>query len=161
MRRVTVLVCGEPMRGDDAVGAAIATALPPTTARLADIRRVTAPMPDDLADADGPVIVVDAVVGPPPGELVDLPLGTVAGRPGSVAVASSHAIPLPAVIGLAQALTGGRLEGRFLGVAGSGWEHGAPITPTVRAAVPVAARHLAHWIRVLAHHRPAQVPSCA
>jgi hydrogenase maturation protease len=161
MRRVTVFVCGEPMRGDDAVGVAIADTLPATTARLAEIRVLGAVMPDDLVAADGPVIVVDAVVGPPPGELVDLPLATLAARPGPIGTASSHAIPLPAVIGLAQALTDGRLEGRFLGVAGGGWSHGAPLSPAVRAAVPVAVRHLAHWIRVLAHDPAVRVPSCA
>lgn len=161
MRRVTVLVCGNPMRGDDAVGRAILGALSPATASLAAIRPLDGLMPDDLVDADGPVIVVDAVHGPPPGEVVDLPLVAVAAPDRPVGASSSHALGLPAVVAVARALRGGRLEGRFVGVAGASWEHGAALSGVAAAAVPVATRHLAHWIRVLAHARVPAVSSCA
>jgi hydrogenase maturation protease len=161
MRRVTVLVCGDPMRGDDAVARALVDELPDTTGHLAEIRHVGALMPDDLVEIDGPVIVVDAAFGPPHGEIVDLPLVDVGSLARPVEIGSSHAIPLPSVVALAQAMTGGRLEGRFIGVAGGSWEIGAPISPAVREAVPVAAAHLDHWIRVLAHAPPTAVASCA
>jgi hydrogenase maturation protease len=161
MRRVTVLVCGEPMRGDDAVARALVEELPATTGHLAEVRHVGALMPDDLVEIDGPVIVLDAAFGPPLGEIVDLPLAAVGSLARPIEIGSSHAIPLPAVVALAQAMTGGRLEGRFIGVAGGSWEIGAPISPAVREAVPVAAAHLDHWIRVLAHAPPAAVASCA
>ena len=37
MREVSLLVCGEPMRGDDALAAAIVERLPATTRRLVTI----------------------------------------------------------------------------------------------------------------------------
>lgn len=161
MRRVTVLVCGDPMRGDDALGQALVDELHPATHHLVDVRHVGAPMPDDLVDAAGPVIVVDAVAGPAAGEIVDLPLTAIGTTAGRVEIGSSHAIPLPVVVALAQRMTGDRLEGRFIGVAGSSWELGDPISDVVRRSLPVAAAHLAHWIRVLAHGPPAEVLTCA
>ncbi|HSK92914.1 MAG TPA: hydrogenase maturation protease [Candidatus Angelobacter sp.] len=161
MRRVTILVCGEPMRGDDAVGRALVDALPEATAHLADIRHVGALMPDDITDAAGPVIVVDAASGPPAGELVDLPLDALVASPAPVEIGSSHAIPLTAVLGLARAILGRPIEGRFVGVAGGAWELGAPLDAAVRRAVPLAAHHLSHWIRVLAHAPPAEATTCA
>jgi hypothetical protein len=73
VRRVTLLVCGDPMRGDDAVAGAILGALPATSRHLADIRDVSGLMPDDLLGAEGPLIILDAVHGPPAGTVVDLP----------------------------------------------------------------------------------------
>jgi hydrogenase maturation protease len=161
MRRVTVLVCGDPMRGDDALAQALVDELPEATGHLAEIRHVGALMPDDLVGAGGPVIVVDAALGPPSGEIVDLPLAAIGSTAGPVEIGSSHTIPLPTVIALARAMTDGRLEGRFIGVAGSSWEMGAPISPAVERALPVAAAHLDHWIRVLSHAPAAEVSTCA
>jgi hydrogenase maturation protease len=161
MRRVTVLVCGEPMRGDDALAQALIDRLHPMTRHLVQVRHVGALMPDDLVDAAGPVIVVDAAAGPSAGEIVDLPLEAIGTPAAPVEIGSSHAIPLPVVIALARRMAGGRLEGRFVGVAGEDWELGAPISDAVRRSLPMAAAHLDHWIRVLAHAPPAEVPSCA
>jgi hydrogenase maturation protease len=161
MRPVTVLVCGDTMRGDDGVGAAIVDALAPTTEHLATVRHVGGLMPDDLVDVEGPVIIVDAACGPPPGEVVDLPLDAIGSTSGPVGIGSSHAIPLPAVLEMARAMSGGHLEGRFVGIAGSRWQLGQPLSAEVRAALPAASAHLAHWIRVLAHAPPPEVRSCA
>lgn len=161
MRRVTILVCGDPMRGDDGLGRALVDELHAATHRLVDVRHVGAPMPDDLVDAAGPIIVVDAVAGPAAGEIVDLPLTAIGTTAGPVEIGSSHAIPLPVAVALAQRMTGDRLEGRFIGVAGSSWELGDPVSDVVRRSLPVAAAHLDHWVRVLAHGPPAEVLTCA
>lgn len=160
MRRVTVLVCGEPMRGDDAVAEAVVRALPSPTAELADICRVGGLMPDDLLSAGDAVVVVDAVRGLPAGTVIDVPLdGVGALEADRVAPASSHALPLPAVVAIAEQLGGRRPEGRFVGVAGDGFTLGAALSPGVRDAIEPAAARLDHWIRVLAHGR--RLPGCA
>ena len=64
MRRVVLLVCGEPMRGDDGVAQAVLDVLSPETRRLTDVREVGQLMPDDLCDVgDAPVVLLDAVDG--------------------------------------------------------------------------------------------------
>lgn len=159
MRQVTLLVCGEPMRGDDALAAAIVARLPATTRRLVTIHDVTAPMPDDLLDAAGPVIIVDAVRGPTPGEVVDLPLTALVEPDQATAAASTHALPLPSVLRLVTEMRGALPEGRFIGIAGARFALGAPLSASVRMAIPAATARLGHWIRVLAHAHA--VPACA
>lgn len=160
MRRVTLLVCGDPMRGDDAVAAAILDALPARTLRLFDVEYVGQLMPDDLLAASGPLILVDAVEGPKPGQIVDLPLASLLqAHAAGISPASSHALPLPITLAIAERLAGGLPAGRFVGVAGAGYAIGAPLTPAVRDAVPHCAERLNHWIRVLAHET--RSPACA
>jgi hydrogenase maturation protease len=160
MRRVTLLLCGEPMRGDDAVAAAVIAALPAGTLGMVDVRHVGQLMPDDLMSTDGPVILVDAVEGLTPGEVVDLPLASLAAaHAAGISPGSSHALPLPITLGIVERLRGGLPEGRFVGVAGAAYGIGAPLSGAVREAVPACAARLSHWIRVLAHG--SRSPVCA
>lgn len=159
MRRVTILVCGEQMRGDDGVAAAVVAELPAMTRGLADLAQVGQLMPDDLL-RDGPVIVLDAVEGPEPGAIVDLPLASLldASATGGTP-ASSHTLPMPLALAVAERLRGGLPDGRFIGIAAAGYGLGSALSPAVRQAVPECARRLNHWIRALAHERSA--PRCA
>lgn len=159
MRTVRLLVCGEPLRGDDGLAAAILERLPATTRHLATVCRVGAPMPEHLLDASGPLIIIDAVNGPAPGEVIDLPLGALLAPDRAASAASSHALPLPAVLQLVERIRGHLPEGRFIGVAGAQYALGAPLSASVRMSIPAATARLGHWIRVLAH--PSLVPSCA
>jgi hydrogenase maturation protease len=158
MRHVTILVCGEPMRGDDAVAEAIVRALPLTTRQLGEVCHVGGLMPDDLIAAGAPVIVVDAVRGLPAGTLVDVPL-TALPELAAVGAApeSTHAIPLATVLGIVERLAGQLPEGRFIGVAAESDALGAPLSEPVREAVDACAARLGHWIRTLSH--PAAVAS--
>lgn len=159
LKTVSILVCGEPMRGDDAVAEAIVRALPATTLGLCEVRSVGALMPDDLA-VDGPVVVVDAVHGPNPGTIVDVALEDLATLfDGGVTPGSSHALPMPMVLRMASNL-GGLPDGRFVGVAGDDFTLGASLSARVQHAVEPAATLLNHWIRVLAHERR-EVAACA
>jgi hydrogenase maturation protease len=151
VRRVTLLICGEAMRGDDGVADIVLAALPASTRALADVRPVGQLMPDDLLDCEGPVIMVDAVDGPPPGEIVDLPLSALLAADSGVNPGSSHALPLPITLAVAKQLRGALPEGRFVGLAADSYEIGAGLSPAVRDAVPVCAASLDHWVRVLAH----------
>jgi hydrogenase maturation protease len=160
MRTVVLLACGEPMRGDDALALAVLDALPATTRSLAEIRPIGQLMPDDLHGIDGAVIVLDAVDGPPPGTLVDLPLSALTeAYERGLTPASSHALPLPVTLGIVGRLAGGLPDGRFLGVAASDYTLGAPLSAAVRDAVPACAARVNHWVRALVHEtRPAHVP---
>ena len=169
MRTVRLLVCGEPLRGDDGVAAALLERLPLTTRRLVTICHMTAPMPDDLLDEAGPVIIVDAVNGPAPGEVIDLPLVALLASGRATSAASSHALPLPAVLRLVERMRGDLPEGRFIGIAGAQFALGAQLSASVRMSIPAATARLGHWIRVLAHASPVHAspvhaspaPSCA
>jgi hydrogenase maturation protease len=159
LRRVTVLVCGEPMRGDDGLAERIVAALPAATRHMIDARTVGGLMPDDLA-VDGPVILVDAIHGVPPGAVVDLPLGDLAALfESGAAPGSSHVLPMPAVLALAQRLGGGLPDGRFIGIGAARFTLGAPISAAVRRAIPPAAARLNHWIRAFVHPRR-EVAAC-
>ena len=129
----TVLVLGDAMRGDD--GAALLAARQLEVAAIPDcrIRRVGQLGPDDLvaALAEGPCLVLDAVRGIAPGEVVELPLARVADAAGPQP-ASSHALP-PGVIVRLAAVLGAPLEaGTFLGIGGERFELGDGISPAVR-----------------------------
>jgi hydrogenase maturation protease len=168
VHKVVLLACGEPMRGDDALALAVLDELPPTTLAMVDVRPIGQLMPDDLHDLDGAVIVLDAVDGPPPGTVVDMPLsGLSDAYARGLSPASSHALPLPITLGIVGQLPGGLPDGRFVGVAASDYTLGAPLSAAVRAAVPACAARVNHWVRVLAHEaapraRPGARPStCA
>ena len=88
--------------------------LPSTTHDLIRVEHVGLLMPDDLLAAEGPVILVDAVNGPPAGEIVDMPLGALmAASDAGISPASSHALPLPASLGIVERLGGGTARGPF------------------------------------------------
>ena len=160
MRKVVLLACGEPMRGDDALALAVIDALPATTLSMVEVRPIGQLMPDDLQGLEGAVIVLDAVDGPPPGTLVDLPLSSLTDAyDRGLTPASSHALPLPVTLGIVSRLPGGLPKGRFIGVAASDYSLGAPLSPTVREAVPACAARVNHWTRALVPGtRPAHVP---
>jgi hydrogenase maturation protease len=151
MPAVTLLVCGEPMRGDDALALAVLDALPPTARAMADVRHVRQLMPDDLHPHASPVIVLDAVAGPAPGTLVDLPLDRLAAASagGDFNPASSHALPLPITLGIVERLAGGLPVGRFVGIGGADYTLGAGLSPAVRDAIAPCAARLSEWLTVL------------
>jgi hydrogenase maturation protease len=148
------------MRGDDALALAVLDALPATTLAMAEVRRVRQLMPDDMHDVDGPLIVLDAVEGPPPGTVVDIPLSALLqAHEEGLNPASSHALPLPITLGIVERLAGSLPDGRFVGVAASGYTLGAPLSLAVADAVADCAARVNHWVRALAH--PSRPRACA
>jgi hydrogenase maturation protease len=139
----TVLVLGDAMRGDDGAALLAAEHLERRTT-LHNIRRVGMLGPEDLVEAlaNGPCLVLDAVRGIEPGEVVELPLERVASA-GGPQPASSHALPAGTIIGLAEAL-GARLQaGTFLGIGGERFELGDAISPAVRRGLAGYERAIA------------------
>ncbi|MFV2063689.1 MAG: hydrogenase maturation protease [Chloroflexota bacterium] len=140
--RVVLVACGRPERGDDYVGARAVERLTPETREMVDVRIVTALGPESLVElpADVAVLIVDAVVGVEPGQIVDVDLANLATLSGRASTTSTHQLPLDQVVGLAGLLRERPLEGRFLGVGIEDVSLGAGLSPTVLAVLPEMGR---------------------
>jgi hydrogenase maturation protease len=151
---IRVIVLGEPQRGDDGV-AYVATrsvvgALDPTIRDRLEVRETGQLDPADLVElaATGAAVVVDAVVGVPPGKVVVVPLGrlaTAASEEGGRRMdsddpiptpRSTHVLPVDQLVALAAALRGSVPRGVLVGLGGSCFELGAGFSPPVEAALP-------------------------
>ena len=138
---VRLMVCGNADRGDD--GAALAAAatllpsLPGALAPMLDVRRCMELRTEDLIDLpEGmQVLIVDAVVGPSPGEVVRLPLSELASHP-AFTPRSSHQLPIDLVVGLAGIIRKRPIPGTFVGLSGHRFGFGTPLSRAARAALP-------------------------
>jgi hydrogenase maturation protease len=135
------VVCGNADRGDDGVAlAAAATLLPAIHAELApklEIRRCPDLRTEDLIDLPEGVqaLIIDAVVGLAPGEIVRMPLGDLAARP-AFTPRSSHQLPIDLVVGLAGVIRERPVPGVFIGLSGHRFGYGTPLSKAARAALP-------------------------
>jgi hydrogenase maturation protease len=137
MTRTVVIGVGNPLRGDDAAGVAVAERLRP---RVPDGVEVVAcnEEPSRLMEAwEGAdrVVLVDTVSsGAPPGTLHRFEAGEEA-VPARTFRSSTHAIGIADTIELARAL--GRLPHRVrvYGIEAGGFTTGAGLTPAVESAV--------------------------
>ena len=136
--RATLFVIGHPDRGDDGAAEAALARVPRTALASVDVVRAQHLDVEALMSV-GPIVVADAIRGPEPGTIVVWTLSEVAALP-AAPTASTHGLPLPAVLTLAAALGGHPLEGRFIGIAGARFALGSPLSAVVRAALPQAAR---------------------
>ena len=139
--RCTILVCGDPSRGDDGAAIAAVARLERADPPAACVRRVGQLEPDDLVAAvasGGRCVVVDAVRGVEPGRIIEVPLGRLAAADGPQP-ASSHALPLEIVIGLAEALGADIDRAVFVGIGGHRFDLGTGLSPAVAAALDAAA----------------------
>jgi hydrogenase maturation protease len=138
-----VVGLGSPDRGDDAVGPVVARRI--AGLDLPGVRVLAHEDPTDLIvsmTGSSVVVVVDAVLSPgsAPGDLIVLETGEgVAPLPedawARTGRGGTHAFGLAAAVELARALR--RLPPRvvLVGVAASGFEHGAPLSAGVADAV--------------------------
>ena len=128
---VRIIVCGNADRGDDGVAlAAAATLLPTLPPELAAEARGP-----PLSGAAGrgprrparrrPRLIVDAVLGIEPGEVVRMPLDDLAERP-AFTPRSSHELPIDLVVGLAGIIRERPVPGTFVGLGGHGFDYGTP-----------------------------------
>ena len=139
-RPAIVIGLGNPDRGDDAVGIQVAREV---AAERLDVLALEFDDPSEALDAWGPedtVVVADAIsTGGVPGDIhvVDvmeqkLPVGT-------WSAGGTHALGLAAVVELARTLDLMPRKLVVIGVEAGQFEHGAPLSDAVRAAVPAAA----------------------
>jgi hydrogenase maturation protease len=146
VRRAALVVgLGSPDRGDDAVGAEVARAV--AALALPGVEVTEHEDPTDLIErwsGHESVVVVDAVsAGVAVGSLRIMETGAGLDRLPESAWArtgrgGTHAFGLAAAVELARALR--RLPPRvtLVGIEAGGFEHGAPLSPEVAAAVPSA-----------------------
>ena len=160
--RVPVFVCGEPARGDDAAGFAAVELLPADLRARADIREVGRLDVLLLLDlpAEEACVVVDAVAGIEPGEVWVQPLPALVGRARALADAgrapeprSSHELPIEQVLALAATMRDAPPAGTFVGIGGSCWDVGTPLTQAVVAGLPEFAEAIAAAIEAHARGR--------
>ena len=132
-RPILVLVCGSPDRGDDAAGlrARWRTGWPRAWWRFAS--SASSPSTTSSTGRGAAVLVVDAAVGLAPGLVRRISFAD----PAPVArSASSHELPIPEVVGIAELLAGRPLRGELvaIGIASAGF--GDVLTPAVEAGMP-------------------------
>ena len=143
--RPLVVGLGSPDRGDDAVGVVVARTV--AGRHLPDVDVVVHEDPTDLVELWSGrelVVVVDAVrSSAEPGTLVLVETGAGGERLpesawGRAGRGGTHAFGLAAAVELARALH--RLPGRvvLVGVEAASFDHGAPLSPAVAAAVRTA-----------------------
>ena len=132
----TVLVCGDRNRGDDGAAVVAAERLPRRLRSAIRIRACGQLEPDELVSAllSGPCLILDTVRGVAPGAILEVSLRQLLSGDGSTP-ASTHALPMPIVVGLAAEL-GAPLEcGAFLGIGGSAFGPGQRLSPSVEAGI--------------------------
>jgi hydrogenase maturation protease len=148
--RIVVMGVGNPWRGDDGIGPAVAAALrdrpgpggPSGPVDVVDLDGEAARLVDAWDGADL-AVVVDAVrTGAPPGALHRLDADSMR----AAATASSHALGVQHAVALARALD--RLPRRLVlvGVEGADFGHGTHLSDPVAAAVEPATRLVAEVV---------------
>jgi len=132
----TVLVCGDRSRGDDGAAVAAVERLPRRLRAEIRIRARGQLEPDELVSAllSGPCLILDTVHGVPPGSVVEVSLAKLLAG-GCLTPASTHALPMPIVVGLAQELGAPLEAGAFLGIGGSAFSVGDLLSPEVEAGL--------------------------
>jgi len=149
--RVVVFACGDPLRGDDSVAPLACKSLPPETLARADVKLVGALEAEYLVNlpAGTRVVIVDAVVGPPPGEIVEMSLAEMSGRAEKVVTTSTHQLPLDEVVAISQLLRDQPVVGRFVGVGIEAVAIGEEPTASVEASVPALRDAVARAVEEL------------
>lgn len=145
MTGALVVGVGNPARGDDGVGAAVAEAVGRDPrfagATVRSVLQLTPELAADVAEASI-VVVVDARAGRPPG---GVEWAAVEPRPG--APVFSHHVPVAALVALAQAVYGQAPPVYLVGVGAAGFGAGAPLSGPVAAAVPRAVEAITELVR--------------
>lgn len=157
---VRVLVCGSADRGDDGAAlCAVAHVLPsldPILRQRVEVKRCQQLDATDIIDvAEGEAcLVLDTVVGVPPGSIVQIPLDELS-RLEDAAPRSSHALPIGQVLGIAEAIRGGLPRGRLVGIGGKWFGFGETRSRALRDGMAAFEEATALAIEELA--RPVEV----
>ena len=150
-RRVVVFACGDPLRGDDSVAPLAVKGMAAEVIEGVDVRLVGALEAEYIIDLPpgARVVIVDAVVGPPPGEIVEMDLAEMSGRATQVVTTSTHQLPLNKVVALAQLLRDEPVTGRFVGIGIETVSQGAALSHPVEDALPALRKAVARAVETL------------
>ena len=161
---VRLMVCGNADRGDDGVALAAAAtllpSLPPALAPKLEVRRCPELRTEDLIDLPEimQVLIVDAVLGPSPGEVVTLPLAQLAANP-AFTPRSSHQLPIDLVVGLAGIIRKRPIPGAFVGLAGHRFGFGTPLSRAARAGLPAFREAIVAELERLVEDAATELPA--
>ncbi|MFL5707836.1 MAG: hydrogenase maturation protease [Chloroflexota bacterium] len=144
-RRVLLLVCGNPDRGDDGAPldavASLLPGLPPHLLVGLDVRRCEQLEIEDLVELpdDSACVIVDAALGIAPGSVVRIPLTDVPARDAATGpvARSSHVLPIGQLLAIAEIMRGARLEGSLVAIGGGAFGFGPGLGRPVRRGLPV------------------------
>ena len=145
--RRLVIGIGNPLRGDDGVGALLAeqaavftAADPGGPVAVRSVQQLTPELAEELAQLDA-VLFIDAWAAPAGAQpqLEQL-------SPAAAASAESHRLEPAALLAVSQALYGQAPEAQLLRVPADGFAHGTVLSPTLRAALPRARDLLRQWL---------------
>ena len=154
-----VFACGHPLHGDASVAHEAVMVLPPELLALAEVKLIGALKPEYLRDLPAGVgaVIVDAVVGPEPGSIVEVPLIEMSGRSEEILTTSTHPLTLDQVVAMAQLLRDEPVQGLFVGLgiepitdAQSGeLSEGVAPTGPMKEAIPALRDTVAHALEAL------------
>jgi hydrogenase maturation protease len=144
---IRLMVCGNADRSDDGLALAATATLLPTLPHdvlaALEVRRCMELRVEDLLDLPigSSLVVVDAVTGVEPGQIVHLTLDELTamarrGGPGRPMPRSSHQLPIELVLGLSELLRGRPIPGAFIGLGGRSFAFGPRLSRVVRDALP-------------------------
>lgn len=131
---ILAFALGNPLRGDDGAGPAIAAGLPAIVPEL-EVVEATELLPEHaeaVAAAQG-VLFLDAAADGTPGEVRVSPVAPRAAR-----AALLHALLPDELLGLARALHGRAPPAALITIAGKDFSFRESISPEVTAAIPAA-----------------------
>jgi hydrogenase maturation protease len=148
MRKALVIGYGNPLRGDDGAGQAVARALADEAIAGVEVVACHQLVPEFAPDiaAAALVVFVDAVVSAPAGEVAARPLGELSADPAGLA----HHVEAAGLVAMARALYGRAPAAFLVGIGAGAMELGEGFSDEVAAAVP---RAVAEVRRLLAAHR--------
>ena len=129
-----VLGIGNPLRGDDGVGALLAE-----EARGRSVQQLTPELAEELAPLEA-VLFIDAWLAPL-GATPQLTLITAA-----AGAAESHRLDPPQLLAISQALYGRAPEAQLLQVPAHAFDHGTALSAPLKAALPAARALLRQWL---------------
>lgn len=137
---VRIVICGNADGGDDGVAlsaaATVLPALPSAIGSRLEVRRRQQLRVDDLIDLrrDERCLIIDAVCGITPGEVVVMSLEELA-TTHLFSPRSSHELPIGLVLGLTAIIREQPIEGTFVGLGAHRWGYGTPISRRTRAGM--------------------------
>jgi hydrogenase maturation protease len=154
---VRLLVCGNAHRRDDGAAPFAVGQLLPRLRRgrcVVEVTRCGQLDVQHLLDvpAGEPVVLVDAAVGVPAGEVIVRPLDELIDFPNGPSPHSSHALPASLVLGMANAIAEQPLSGVFVGIGGADFGYGDTLSPKVREQLPAYVDAIVEAIVRLAVH---------
>jgi hydrogenase maturation protease len=145
-----VIGIGNPLRGDDGVGALLAeqaamfsAAEPDGPVAVRSVQQLTPELAEELAQLDA-VLFIDAWPAPAGGVAQLRPLSPAG--PGGTSPAGSHRLEPAALLAVSQALYGRAPAAHLLLVPAHAFAHGTALSVALQSALPRARALLQQWL---------------